>query len=140
MLTSADQFAVDTSVAVAALDATHVRHQTCRDAVRTNRPALAGHATFETLSVVTRMPGRLAVDAPTAVALIERAFPNRVWIEPSQADELFGRCGEIGIVGGAVYDALVGWASATNQRVLLTRDLRARRTYDLLGVDYQLVD
>ena len=36
--------------------------------------------------------------------------------------------------------ALVGEAARTNQCRLLTRDLRARRTYDLLGVEYDFVD
>jgi len=45
----------------------------------------------------------------------------------------------VGITGGGVYDALVGEAARTNGRRLLTRDHRARRTYELLGVDYSLV-
>jgi hypothetical protein len=38
-----------------------------------------------------------------------------------------------------VYDALVGEAARQDGRVLLTRDLRASRTYELLGVRYELV-
>jgi predicted nucleic acid-binding protein len=47
--------------------------------------------------------------------------------------------GPLGITGGAVYDALVGEAARAHGRILLTRDLRARRTYDLMGVDYEIV-
>ena len=38
-----------------------------------------------------------------------------------------------------VYDALVGEAARQDGRTLLTRDARACRTYDLLGVRYELV-
>lgn len=34
---------------------------------------------------------------------------------------------------------LVGEAARINECVLLTRDMRAKRTYDLLGVSYELI-
>lgn len=137
MPTSAEGRAVDTSVAVAALDASHAAHEPCRRAVVEHRPALAGHAAFETFSVLTRMPGRLAVDPPTATAVIRRTFPEVLWLPADRSRQLIDRLGTIGIVGGAVYDALVAEASLAHGRVLLTRDRRAARTYDLLGVDYE---
>jgi predicted nucleic acid-binding protein len=140
MPTSGDAWAVDTSVAVAALDAGHAAHTMCAAAVRSLRPSLAGHAAWETFSVLTRMPGQLAVDAPTAAAVINRTFPLIHWLAPEHARVLLGRLGTIGLVGGAVYDALVGEAARTNGCRLLTRDLRARRTYDLLGVSYEFVE
>ncbi len=139
MPTSAKRWAVDPSVAVAALDAAHAAHHDCLDAVRLHRPSLAGHAAFETHSVLTRLPGQLAVDSPTATAIIERVFPDIDWLEPAQAQALLRRFGPIGITGGAVYDALVGESARSAGAVLLSRDLRARRTYDLLGVEYELV-
>lgn len=139
MPTSADRHAVDTSVAVAALDGAHAAHEACRSAVVARRPALAGHAVFETYSVLTRMPGALAVDGPTATQILRRAFPEVSWLTAEQATELLARCGPLGIVGGAVYDALVAEAARVHERLLLTRDHRARRTYDLIGVDYELV-
>lgn len=139
MPTSADAWAVDTSVAVAAIDGAHAAHRPCRDAMLARRPALAGHAAFETFSVLTRMPGQLAVDAPVAIDVIDRLFPERCWIDAAQARELLTRCGALGIRGGAVYDGLVGESASLAGRTLLTRDLRARRTYDLLGIEYELV-
>ena len=61
MATNADRCAVDTSVAVAALDAAHGAHAACRSVVQMRRPCLSGHAAFETFSVLTRRPGQLAV-------------------------------------------------------------------------------
>lgn len=138
MPTVADSYAVDTSVAVAALDAAHAAHQACRAVVVEQRPSLAGHAAFETLSVLTRLPGPLAIDAPSAASLIGRVFPNVARLD-GDPSEFVARLGTIGVTGGAVYDALVGEAARTNGLRLLTRDHRARRTYDLLGVDYELV-
>ena len=140
MPTSGDRFAVDTSVAVAALDASHAAHLVCRAAVRARRPGLAGHAAVETYSVLTRMPGVAALDGPTAASVLRQAFPTVHGLAPGAAQDLLGRLGTLGVVGGAVYDALVGEAARTNGCRLLTRDHRARRTYELLGVDHEMVD
>jgi predicted nucleic acid-binding protein len=140
MPTSAERFAVDASVAVAAVDGAHAAHEVCVDRARRLRPWLAGHAAFETFSVLTRMPGQLAVDAPTAASVIARAFPDVCWPSADEMVSLLRRMGPLGITGGAVYDALVGEAARADGRILLTRDHRARRTYDLLGVAYEMVD
>ncbi len=139
MPTNAESVAVDTSVAIAALDATHAAHATCRSAVVTLRPALAGHAAFETLSVLTRMPGPLRVDAPTATRIITTVFPTVLWLGGAEATSLLQRLGPLGITGGAIYDALVAEAARAHDARLLTRDHRARRTYDLLGVHYEIL-
>lgn len=138
-MASADGWAVDTSVAVAALDSGHMAHGPCVAAVRQHRPALAGHAAYELFAVLTRLPGQLAIDAGDAASLIDRVFPEVVWLSAGASATLRARLATIGIIGGAVYDALVGEAARTAGRRLLTRDLRARRTYDLLGVDYEFV-
>ncbi len=135
-MASADRWAVDTSVAIAALDASHGAHPACVEVVRRERPALAGHAAFELYAVLTRMPGSLAVDPGDAAALIDQVFPDVAWLDPADAAGLRGRLPVLGILGGAVYDALVAQAARSNGCRLLTRDQRARRTYDLLGVDY----
>lgn len=139
MPSNADGYAVDTSVAVAALDAGHAAHVVCRAAVVERRPALAGHAAFETYAVLTRMPGQLAIDPPTAALVIAQLYPTTCWLDAETARSLLARCGPLGITGGAIYDALVAEAARVDGRRLLTRDLRARRTYDLVGVDYELV-
>lgn len=138
-MANAEGWAVDTSVAVAALDAGHAAHGPCLAAVREHRPALAGHAAYELFAVLTRLPGLLAIDPTDATRLIDRVFPDVAWLSTGDSDTLRSRLAATGLIGGAVYDALVGEAARTNGRRLLTRDLRARRTYDLLGVDYRLV-
>ena len=141
MPTSAEsvRFAVDTSVAVPALDAGHAAHPECLGAVRSLRPALAGHAAFEVHSVLTRMPGGLALDAPAAADLVARVFPEVAWLSAAQSTGLLRRLGRAGVSGRAVYDALVAEAARTHGRTLLTRDRRAVPTYELLGVTHRLV-
>jgi predicted nucleic acid-binding protein len=41
---------------------------------------------------------------------------------------------QLGIAGGAVYDALVALAAAEHGTDLATRDARARSTYEMVGV------
>jgi len=98
-----------------------------------------GPRRVETFSVLTRLPGARGVDGPTASELLAALFPEVLSLGSRDTSRLFARLGAIGIVGGAVYDALVGESARVNRYRLLTRDGRARRTYDLLGVDSELV-
>ncbi len=140
MTSSGDLWACDTSVAIAALDPTHEAHRACRRVLVELRPALAGHAAFETYSVLTRLPLPLRLTASQAATVLSAAFPEECWLDATATGDLRKRLGDRGIVGGSVYDALVGHAAATNDRSLLTRDRRAERTYRLIDVEYRFVD
>ncbi len=140
MPTGGERFCVDTSVAVAALDTGHAEHTTCRKAAQRRRPVLSGHAAFETYSVLTRLPGRARVPSAVAWSAIAAAFPERCWLSASQHERLLQRLASEGIEGGMVYDALVGEAASEAGLLLLTRDLRALRVYDLLGVRYDVIE
>lgn len=140
MTVNGDRWACDTSVAVAALDPAHEAHPGCRRALVELRPALAGHATFETFSVLTRLPLPLRLSAGQAASVLAEAFPEECWLDATGTRDLRERLADLDIVGGSVYDALVGQAAITNQRTLLTRDRRAERTYRSLDVAYRFVD
>ncbi|MCE9622508.1 MAG: type II toxin-antitoxin system VapC family toxin [Actinomycetia bacterium] len=133
-------YAVDTSVAIAALDQTHVAHLPSRAAVARYKPALAGHAAWETVSVLTRLPGALRVTPAVAHNVLRRSFPDSCWLEGAEQAALFDRLPTLGVTGGAVYDALVGAAAIAGGRRLLSRDRRADRTYSLLGVEVEFID
>jgi len=138
-MTSAERWACDTSVAVASLDPTHEAHSACRRVVVERRPALAGHAAFETYSVLTRRPPPLRITGVQAAAVLADAFPELCWLVPGSAASILARLADAEVVGGSVYDALVGLAAGDNAMTLLTRDRRAQRTYDALHVEYQFV-
>jgi hypothetical protein len=102
---------------------------------------IPAHARIETYSVLTRMPPPHRL-APAVVAeLLERWFPGRRTIVPSRrlSREIVKRCGENGVDGGAVYDALIGLTAAEAGVPLMTRDLRAARTYHRLDVDVDVI-
>ena len=74
-------WACDTSVAIAALDPTHEAHPVCRKALVDLRPVLAGHAAFETYSVLTRLPIPLRLSADQAASVLAEAFPGDCWLD-----------------------------------------------------------
>lgn len=134
------RWACDTSVAIASLDPSHEAHAACRAVLVELRPALAGHAAFETYSVLTRLPIPLRLAPEQAAGVLGAAFPEVCWITARDSARLRTQLGGLGIVGGSVYDALVGRAAAANGRVLLTRDRRAERTYRALDVAHRFID
>lgn len=138
-MNGATRFACDTSVAVPALDTTHPQHPWCLDLVRNHRPALAGHAAIETLSVLTRLPAPARLSLATAALVIAHDFPTPCAFAPEDPLALVDRFARLGIAGGAVYDGLVGLSARGEGRVLLTRDDRAERTYRRLEIAYRLV-
>jgi len=44
------------------------------------------------------------------------------------------------IAGGMVYDAMVAEAARVHGRILLTRDARAKNTYERIGVLFRFID
>jgi predicted nucleic acid-binding protein len=130
---------VDTSVAVALTVADHEHHETTFRALGDRRLGLAGHAAFETFSVLTRLPPP-ARRTPAAVArLLAAGFPYNRFLGVKAAAALLRDLHVLGIAGGAVYDALVGAAANEHGLVLATRDIRALETYRALNVRVDLV-
>lgn len=136
---SAERWACDTSVAIAALDPTNEAHSICRQAVIRVRPALAGHAAFEAWSVLTRMPLPNRLRPDRASSLLAAAFPQTCWLDAAGTTALWTRLSNLEISGGAIYDALVAEAARSNGCRLMTRDRRAERTYQAIGVEYLFV-
>lgn len=130
---------IDTSVAVALSIADHVGRDTARAAVRGHRLGLAGHAAFETFSVLTRLPAPSRRSATAVSRLLATNFPYTRLLSSQAAEALFARLAETGIAGGAVYDALVGAAAAEHAVPLVTRDRRAAATYRALDIDVLLI-
>ncbi|MDR1186501.1 MAG: hypothetical protein LBK95_03430, partial [Bifidobacteriaceae bacterium] len=76
MPTSADTLLLDTSAALALINPAHPAHGAVELATRGRRLGLSGHAAFETLSVVTRMPHPSRLSGPEALRLIQGTFPD----------------------------------------------------------------
>jgi len=131
--------AVDTSVAIPLLVATHEQHGPVMQWRRGRRVALGGHALVETYSVLTRLPGDLRLAPPDAVRLLDRAFGHRFELPPEDTERIPEQLAELGIAGGAVYDAVVAVAALRAGLPLATRDARAAGTYRRVGVEVMLL-
>ncbi|MDQ4215782.1 PIN domain-containing protein [Microbacterium sp. ASV81] len=130
---------LDTSASLALLHDTNPAHEEVLAITHGLTRGLAGHALFETYSVMTRLPGEARVDRGLARQLIARAFPASVALPPDIALDAVTMLSEAGIAGGAVYDGLVGLAARAAGIPLLSCDRRAMPTYAALGVDVRLV-
>lgn len=136
---STPEFLVDTSVAVALTVADHEHHERTFTALGGRRLGLAGHAAFETFSVLTRLPTPARRTPATVARLLAGGFPHTRFLGAQAAASLLAELASSGIGGGAVYDALVGACATEHGFVLATRDQRALETYRALDVRVELV-
>lgn len=130
---------VDTSVAVALVVADHDAHETTVRALDGRRLGLAGHAAFETFSVLTRLPSPARRSSSVVAHLIAANFPETRFLSPDRARSLLDEVAELGIAGGSVYDALVGATAVEHGASLVSRDRRAADTYRAIGVDVEVL-
>ena len=128
---------LDTSAAVALVVEDHESHAATVEAVRERRLGLAGHAWFETYSVLTRLPPGLRRPPAEVSRLLAHDFPETGFLGEEQAAELAAEIADLGISGGAVYDALVAAAARHHHRPLVSCDARARPIYEALGVEVE---
>jgi predicted nucleic acid-binding protein len=131
---------VDTSVAVALVVADHEHHDATFRALAGRRLGLAGHAAFETFSVLTRLPPPARRTPATVARLMRSAFPDSRFLSQPASSALLASLHELGVAGGAVYDALVGAVAVEHRLRLATRDRRALDTYRALDVSIELID
>lgn len=130
---------LDTSTAVALMVEDHESHVATLDALRGRKLGLAGHAWFETYSVLTRLPAGLRRSPSDAFRLLARNFPASGFLGEVEAADLAGELARLQISGGSVYDALVGAAARQHRHPLVSADARARPVYEALGVAIELV-
>ncbi len=126
--------ALDTSVAIALLVATHRAHAAVSRWCNGREVALSGHAVAETYSVLTRLPGDLRLAPADAARLLAERFVTPLLMGSDVAARLPEVLSRLEIAGGAVYDALVALAALEHGADLATRDARARLTYETVGV------
>lgn len=125
--------AVDTSVLVAGFATWHERHE---DALRViaGETAIPVPATLETYSTLTRFPRPFRAIGADVVAFLDQFS---TWLPAPGPDlhrDLLLSLVERGIEGAAVHDALIGLTTLQHGLTLLSADLRARPTYDAVGV------
>lgn len=135
-----DVVAVDTSVAVPLLMQRHTAHAEVSRWARGRGLALSGHAGVETYSVLTRLPADARLDPHDAVTLMDASFTRTLTLPARSAVRVPRDLADIGVAGGAAYDALVALAARAHGVPLATRDSRALATYHACGVEVIVVE
>jgi predicted nucleic acid-binding protein len=137
---AAQEVLLDTSAAVALMVSDHDAHSRTIGAVRGWQLGLAGHAWFETYSVLTRLPGRARRDGREIHGSLVRNFPASRFLDERSTWRLVEDLTRHQIAGGAVYDALVAAVARDHRLPLVTRDSRAVAIYDAFDVDLVFVE
>jgi predicted nucleic acid-binding protein len=131
--------AADTSVVVAAFASWHEHHEAARAGLAQG-VRLIGHVALETMAVLTRLPWPHRAPAVLVARFIGSSFRGPVLgLAGERYQELVADLAARSIVGGAVYDALVGAVAADAGATLLTLDRRALPVYEALGVDVHVL-
>jgi len=129
----------DTSVLVAAFARWHDAHREAVAALA-RVGGLVEHTVLETFSVLTRLPAPRRAP-PELVALFHgHHFPDVVpRLSGPGPEAVIEAARARGVVGGAVYDLLVGLAAAHADATLLSLDRRALATYRAAEVRCELL-
>ncbi|MEJ7797119.1 MAG: PIN domain-containing protein [Solirubrobacteraceae bacterium] len=130
---------IDSSIAIAAFASWHEHHKRARSVVGA-APSLVVHSLLETYSVLTRLPEPHRVAATAVSTYLERQFSHPpIALDRKRQYSLVGRMAGAGIVGGAVYDALIAMTVQAHDATLVSLDARAARTYERCGVRFELL-
>lgn len=122
--------ALDSSIVIACFGAWHEHHEVARTALA-GEPKLAAHTALEAYSVLTRLPDPFRAEPGTVVEFLRRTFPTeRLVLAAARQQQLPGLFADLGIAGGAVYDALIALTALDARAELLTLDRRALTTYE----------
>jgi toxin FitB len=130
----------DSSVIVAAVLRSGSAHTESLDAIRRSDAGAAGHAWVESFSVLTRLPTDVRLAGADAARVLDSVVPRTRSLSAAEHRDFSRWIRSSGVVGGAVYDALVAWSARCAGVPLLTRDARALATYRALEVDVLLID
>ncbi len=131
--------AADTSLVVAAFASWHEKHDAARQTLDAGVRVI-GHCALETYSVLTRLP-----PPHRAAGVVVRDFLRARFRQPfltldaAQHRKFLLSLPDLGIAGGAVYDALVAATAAAHRAELLSCDRRAITTYERYGVQFQVL-
>lgn len=131
--------AVDTSVSVPMLLASHEAHELVRSWATGRQLSLTGHSLVETYAVLTRLPGDARLHPADAVRLIDDNFGPPLLLPREVGLVTHRELAHHGVAGGATYDGLVALAARQHGAVLATRDARARSTYEAIGASVEVV-
>ncbi|MBI2373490.1 MAG: PIN domain-containing protein [Deltaproteobacteria bacterium] len=131
--------AVDTSVVVAAFATWHESHASAVRVLEQN-PSLPAHCALEAYSVLTRLPAPHRAEATLVAEFLRLSFP-RPWLtlSASRQARLLASLAAAHVCGGSSYDGLVAATVAASGAKLISCDQRARRVYERLGLEFEIL-
>jgi predicted nucleic acid-binding protein len=122
---------------IAALSGWHEQHEEAAAALESVE-SLPSHVLVEAYSVLTRLPGGVAVPATAASDVLSKRFSGPpLALSSRERRSVLRVLAEAGVFGGAAYDGLVGLEARAHDEPLATLDRRAQVTYQRLGVAFQ---
>ncbi|MCA1839140.1 MAG: type II toxin-antitoxin system VapC family toxin [Actinobacteria bacterium] len=127
-------------MAVALVVTGHEANLMVTDALQDKTLGLAGHASFETYSVLTRLPAPARRSASDVARLLAQNFPETKFLSEQAQRSLLQRLSQLGVSGGSVYDALIGETARVHHLRLATRDQRAVPAYRALDIDFDFLE
>lgn len=134
--------AADTSLAVAAFASWHEKHAAARHALEEFGAAisLVDHCALETYAVLTRLPPPHRAPAAVAREYLATQFGGPMLRLSAGAYRQFVLgLAELGIAGGAGWDALVAATALAHQAELVSCDPRAGSVYERYGIPVRLL-
>ena len=124
---------------IAALSAWHEEHDAAAGGLEAVS-ALPAHVMLEAYSVLTRLPGGLAVPAAVASEVLGERFPGELFrLSARERAALPVTLAKAGVAGGASYDGLVALEAVAHGQELLTLDSRAQDVYRRLGAGFAVI-
>jgi predicted nucleic acid-binding protein len=131
--------AADSSLVIAAFASWHESHDVARRAVDAG-VRVVEHCTLETVSVLTRLPPPHRASGDLVRDFLRERFPRPFLRLSAKAYRRFlFELPDQGILGGAVYDALIAATAAEHGAELLSCDRRAAANYERYGVRFALL-
>jgi predicted nucleic acid-binding protein len=133
--------APDSSVLIPALASTYEGHERCVAALAGRSPRLISHVAFETTSVLSRMPEGLRMTPVSVRDALDLDFPDS-WLalEADGQRACLRRAVDVGLRGGALYDALIAATAREHGATLLSADRRAREAYEAIGAEVSYLE
>jgi predicted nucleic acid-binding protein len=126
--------AVDSSVVIAGFATWHEQHAAAVK-VLGQRPRLVAHAAIETYSVLTRLPPPHRSQPGLVQRFLRSWFLQTPLTLPAgRYLELVDTLAEQEILGGQIYDALIGCTAAEHGATLISLDRRAALVYEAVWV------
>jgi predicted nucleic acid-binding protein len=129
----------DSSVLIPALQVGHPSHAEARKVLSRRNIKIIGHVALETFATMTSATYKPRTAPSASAAAIAQLDSSPLTLSVKGYADLIERAGASGIMGGAIYDALIAITATEHNARLISRDVRAAATYRALGVDFEML-